>query len=161
AALWSWRRMLSGRSLAWSPLGGLATGVFAGLAALAKLNGALAMIVVAAWAAIAMALPRFALRRKLAFAQLAFVAGVVSVLVFCWLNPFVSAQPRGLVVRLSGTERLQFLVQHRVDVGRGQQVKFAHNALTTPADKLSTVVVQGFGRFGLLGPRHSDSTIRY
>jgi hypothetical protein len=38
---------------------------------------------------------------------------------------------------------------------------FPHNALPTAFDKLATVCVQGFGRFGPFGPHESNSRIRY
>ena len=38
---------------------------------------------------------------------------------------------------------------------------FSHNALHSLSDRAGVVAVQGFGRFGPLGPRKSDSTRRY
>jgi hypothetical protein len=38
---------------------------------------------------------------------------------------------------------------------------FPHNALYEPSERLWVVAVQGFGRFGPLGPSRSDSTRRY
>jgi hypothetical protein len=57
--------------------------------------------------------------------------------------------------------RFEFLIEHRRQVSRGQQFEFSHNALHTLPERAKVVAVQGFGRFGLLGPSKSDSTVRY
>ena len=58
-------------------------------------------------------------------------------------------------------ERVGLLVSYRMWSSRSQQVAFPHNALVTPAEKIKAIAVQGFGRFGPLGPRRFDSTRRF
>ena len=62
-------------------------GVCAGLAALAKLNGALAMIIVLAWTLLTLVLPWVAIGRKLAVMAMAAIAGTVSLITFVALEP--------------------------------------------------------------------------
>ncbi|WP_406696731.1 phospholipid carrier-dependent glycosyltransferase [Singulisphaera sp. Ch08] len=168
AFLWAWRRLLDGRfgPTAWL-MAGLA-GLAGGLAPLAKLNGALAMIIVSAWALLALALPRIARTRKLAVVVAALIAGVMSLAIFIAGNPFLTAHPQGAMgpeleakARMSLGQRMRYLVDHRVGISRGQMQLFKHNALPTAFDKLGTVCVQGFGRFGPFGPHESNSRIRY
>ncbi len=143
-------------------------GVLAGVAALAKLNGALAMIIVLAWALLALALPHVAIGRKLAIVSMAAIAGIVSLMVFVALNPFLTARPRGVlrpslatIAELNVTRRAKLLIEHRMAVPRDQKILFPHDALRTPVEKLAVLLVQGFGRFGPFGPRHSDSRRRH
>jgi 4-amino-4-deoxy-L-arabinose transferase-like glycosyltransferase len=168
AFLWAWRKLLNGRLGGASWLMAGAAGMAAGLAALAKLNGALAMIVVLAWAVLASVLPGVAISRKLAVIAAATFAGIVSIATFVALNPFLTAQPAGAlnpatreIARMSLGQRMRQLIDHRMGVSRGQMVLFPHNALTHPLDKIGTVGVQGFGRFGPFGPHESRSVIRY
>ncbi|SIO67552.1 Dolichyl-phosphate-mannose-protein mannosyltransferase [Singulisphaera sp. GP187] len=166
--LWAWRRLLNGRlgPSTWLLAG--AAGLAGGLAALAKLNGALAMIIVVAWTLLALVLPRIASARKGAVVVAALVAVGVSIATFIAGNPFLTAQPRGALnsqlqatARLSLGQRMRFLVDHRMGISRGQMEIFPHNALPTAFDKIATVCVQGFGRFGPFGPHESNSRIRY
>ncbi len=166
--LWAWRRFLGGRSGPGSwLLAGLA-GLCGGLATLAKLNGALALIVIAAWAGLAAGLSKVPLVQKVTIAAAAVVSGLVALGVFTLLNPFLTARPRqplgpGMeqVADRSILGRAYWLVEHRMSVSRGQQDLFSTYALRTPAEKLEAVAVQGFGRFGPLGPRRDDSTRRF
>ena len=166
--LWVWRRMLAGRGGAAAWIATALAGTSAGLAMLAKLNGGLALVIVAAWMLMALAMPGFPIRLRLAFAPAALVAAVVAGMTFVALNPFLTAHPNGgLPPPLAGTNRLSFwerarmLIVHRTEQAREQIVMFPHNALKTPVEKLEVAAVQGFGRFGPFGPRHSDSTRRF
>jgi 4-amino-4-deoxy-L-arabinose transferase-like glycosyltransferase len=166
--LWAWQRFLNGRSGPASLLLAALAGLCGGLATLAKLNGGLALIVIAAWAGLSAVLPKVLLGRKLAIASAAVVSGVVALGVFTLLNPFLTAQPRrslapGLeeIADRSILGRASWLVEHRWSVSRGQQDLHSTYALRTPADKLKAVAVQGFGRFGPLGPSRDDSTRRF
>lgn len=168
AALWAWKRFLAGRPAAASWLGAVLAGVCGGLAPLSKLNGALAMMIDAAWTLLALALPGFRFRRKLAVAQAALVSAVIALATFTVLNPFLTAHPRAfltptaaMIARKSLVERARLLIDYRVAVSRSQKDLFPHNALSTPLDKLAVVGVQGFGRFGPCGPHSSNSRIRY
>jgi 4-amino-4-deoxy-L-arabinose transferase-like glycosyltransferase len=168
AFLRAWRRLLDGRLGAGSWVMAGAAGVAGGLASLAKLNGALAMIVVVAWALLASVLPGIAISRKLAVVAAATFAGIVSIATFVALNPFRTAQPTGALhpaargfARMPLGQRMRHLVDHRMGVSRDQMLGFPHNALPNPLDKIGTVCVQGFGRFGPFGPHESRSVIRY
>lgn len=168
AALYTWQRLLAGRAPARAWLVATLAGFAGGMAALAKLNGALAMIVVSVWAVLAVLLPGVSWKRKLAVVLAALVSGIVSLATFVLLNPFVTAHPRGVLppssarfVRMAPAERMHFLAEFRMSVSQGQKTMFRHNALESAWDKLATVVVQGFGRFGPFGPHESRSWIRY
>ncbi len=154
----------------WRPVLVFLTGTFGGLAVLAKLNGGLGLIVVWSWLALAAVSMPIRCRDRAACMLLAASIGAVSLGVFVGLNPFVSARPRNLggvplmaqVARHESlSARLERIVSHRVEVSRAAKASFPRDALTTPIAKLSVLVVQGFGRFGPLGPTHSDSTRRY
>jgi 4-amino-4-deoxy-L-arabinose transferase-like glycosyltransferase len=169
-ALWAWRRTLAQGWGVGPALVGLAAGALAGLALLSKLSGGLALIIVAAWALLAAVLPRFPLRRKLGVAASSLIAGGIAFLTFVALNPFMFAHPKALLPRqraLAGLAalglegRARELIQHRLRVPREQQLIFPDDALRTPLDKVAAVAVQGYGRFGPLGPRLSKSWIRF
>jgi 4-amino-4-deoxy-L-arabinose transferase-like glycosyltransferase len=166
--LWTWRRLLAGRFGPATWLAAGAAGVAGGLAPLAKLNGALGMIIVVAWGGFACVLPQLALRRKLAVAVAVTGTGIVALGTFIALNPFLTAQPRTVlnpdaqdIARMSLGQRLGYLVSHRMKVSRDQMQLFPDDALPGPIEKLSTVAVQGFGRFGPFGPHASNSVVRY
>src|SRR5262249_18987870 len=96
------------------------------------------------------------------------MAGLSAWLVFVELNPSMTANPAGrLPVRLryladmDPWERFLFFVDYRRDMSRSQQRMFSHNALESLGDRAAVVLVQGFGRFGPLGPSKSDSERRY
>jgi hypothetical protein len=166
AGLWAWRKLLRDRPgpLAW--LGAVLAGLLGGLAALAKLNGALAMMIVISWAMLAVALPRVVWNRKFTVLVGAFVSSVASLIVFIVLNPFLTAHPRvvsppsAAIARMSLAQRVRFLADHRLRVSSEQKGIFPHNALETSLEKVKVVLVQGFGRFGVFGPRRNDSTRR-
>ena len=167
-ALWTWREMLAGRLRPSRLLAAGLAGVFGGLAALSKLTGGLAMIVLAAWVLLAISLPGVRIGRRFAVVLSALISGVVAFAVFLALNPFLTARPHGplnperrQIARMNLRERVGLLVSYRMWSSSSQQVAFPHNALVTPAEKLKAIAVQGFGRFGPLGPHRSDSTRRY
>jgi 4-amino-4-deoxy-L-arabinose transferase-like glycosyltransferase len=166
--LWVWKRTLAGRGGPANVIAAILAGVAAGLSPLAKLNGGLTLVIIVAWTLFTLGLPRFPLGRRLAFARAALVSAIVAVLTFVALNPFLTAQPTGPlpphVAAIAGRgfwARVRMLVVQRVEVSRSQVVNFPHNALTGPRDKIAVAAVQGFGRFGPFGPRHSDSERRY
>jgi hypothetical protein len=169
--LWSWCRILAGRGGPAAWLAAALAGIAAGLAALAKLNGGLALVIVFAWLLLTLALPGFPIRRRLAFVPAVLVATVVAAVTFVALNPFLTAHPRRALThprdvsaKLGCWSRLQLLVVHRADMARNQKLGFAPYALNTPAEKLKVAAVQGFGRFGPFGPQRYErlaSTRRY
>jgi 4-amino-4-deoxy-L-arabinose transferase-like glycosyltransferase len=165
--LWTWRRWVSGRGAGrvWAAIG--AAGLCVGLALLCKLSGALALMVLAGWAVLGAVL-----RGRVVSAVGSGLAGLLAVVAACGtfvvLDPFLTAHPPpplppalAALDRAWLGERARLRAELRVKVASGQQEMFPHNALHTPLDKAATTAVQGFGRFGPLGPAHSDSTRRY
>jgi len=168
--LWAWIRLLSGRGVVVPALGlAIGSGVLGGLATLAKLNGALGGFILAGWAALAIGLPVCSKWGRAAFVVATVGAGFVSFGTFAALNPFLTARPAGPIdPSLAATARLTFagrvhaVAEHRVGVSARAPSQFPNDALTTPRDKVGAVLVQGFGRFGPLGPRgRTDSTVRF
>lgn len=165
--LWLWRRSLSRGLGRFDGLAGsLALGVLGGLAVLAKLNGGLGLMIVGAWAILGLSLDRFARRRRVAFLGLSGAAGAVSLATFVALNPAVTARPTGpppprmlgpLPADQSPVDRLRAIVHHRASVSSHARSQFPHDALNGTTEKVAAVAVQGFGRFGPLGPWDHDS----
>ncbi len=169
AGLTSWSRWIVGRET-WRAVGGMSllAGLFVGLAVVSKLNGAIAGFILAGWVGLAMVIPRVKLASKVGISIATLGAGFVAFATFVALNPFLTAHPVGTirpavrgVAALSFLERLDVIKTHRVYVSKIGQHKFPKDALLTLPDKLTAVVVQGYGRFSPLGPRHSDSTRRF
>ncbi len=169
--LWVWRRALNDRLGRWTGVGvSLVVGLLAGLAVLTKLNGGLGLMVLGAWSVLALGLRWFPIRRRVKIAVSTLIAGVVSLVAFVVLNPFLYAHPTGsppprmllpAPVDQSIFERLRLLIRHRAEVSKQAAQLFPNDALRTPREKLSAVAVQGFGRFGPFGPRDHSSVIPY
>jgi hypothetical protein len=168
--LWAWKRLLAGRPAAWPTVGvAIGAGICAGLAVLAKLNGALAGFILAGWAALGLVLPSFSLRSRLTYTGSCVMAAGFAFALFVALNPFLTARPRRLsnpaLVRLAGMglmERVEVVKDHRVQVSEQAKQIFPNDALRGPFEKIKAVAVQGFGRFGPFGPRGwTDSTRRF
>jgi len=176
-ALWAWRRAWSGRiGLASWLLSSLA-GLAAGLALLSKFNAFLALMVIGDWSVAAVLAPGLNLPRKLTIAAGAVLTTLVALGLFVTLNPFMTARfsggaPIELIIlskqiredlpakiqamsNLNLGQRFRKLVDRRLEVSKGQQISFPHNALNDIGEKIKVFVVQGFGRFGLLGPSGS------
>jgi 4-amino-4-deoxy-L-arabinose transferase-like glycosyltransferase len=161
----AWERILSGRSGA---IRGILTftvsGVLGGLAVLAKLNGGLGLMVLAAWCVLGLLVERRSWKPRGMLVAGTLTAGLAALVVFVMLNPFVTARPTGHLtpearaIRRAGIlDRCLGLIRHRLEVPRGQQAIFPHNALPGTTEKLKAVAVQGFGRFGLLGRKRYDA----
>jgi hypothetical protein len=166
-ALWTCRRVLSGRSLPAACFGATAAGVAAGLSLLSKVSGALALIIIAAWA-IGVFLLQGPLSRKVFFSVMALLTATTAGLTFLALDPFLTTRPHAhlpvaaeAIKNQDLLQRTEMMLRLRLRVSANQKIMFPHNALNTSADKLSTAVVQGFGRFGPFGPTRTDSTRRY
>ncbi len=165
----SWSRWVGGKGGSRAAVGMiLGAGVFAGLSVLAKLNGAIACMILGTWAFLGVLLDRVPARSKLGLAASTLGAVAVAFGTFVALNPFLTAKPPGPIrADLEGVaaagflERVDAVRRHRVEVSRRGQEIFPRDALTTPTAKLAAVAVQGYGRFSPLGPSHSDSTKRY
>ena len=96
------------------------------------------------------------------------MTAAVALALFVALNPFMTARPSEPlpppvknIASLSLWQRFDFQMRHRFQVSESQKLNFPHNALHTIADKTKVFAVQGFGRFGLLGPLDADSTVRF
>jgi hypothetical protein len=157
---------IGSRALSWSLT--LLAGAFVGLAVLCKLNGTLAGMILAAWATLALVFKGVSLPSRLGLAAATVAAGALAVATFTALDPTLTARPSAplptgmeRVASLSPWGRATLVKDHRVEVSANGQRRFSKDALLTPVDKALAVIVQGFGRFSPLGPRHSDSTRRY
>ncbi len=163
-----WREAVAGRHRARGLPLFITAGLLAGLAILAKFNGVLALLCFAAWCLLGLSLPRVSPERKLMLAAGTAAAIGAAWFVFLELNPFMTAHPTGRlpaaarkIAEMGPGHRFEFLIEHRRQVSRGQQFAFSHNALHSLTERAKVVVVQGFGRFGPLGPSKSVSTVRY
>ena len=170
AGLWAWRSVLSGRwKLGRAAAASVLAGALGGLAVLAKLNGGLGLIVVAVWALLGALLPGSSLRIKATLLVGLVLNGATAFAAFTLMNPTMTARPAGPFPNAAMEElaarglygRASAIVNHRLVVSRAQREMFTQNALPDLPEKLRAVVVQGFGRFGPLGPSHSNSPIRY
>lgn len=148
-------------------VGSIAAGLACGLAILCKFNGFLALIVLAAWSAVVLVSPGTPLPRRLLIAASPLASGAVAFLTLVLLNPFLTARPavaHGPTRILAGysiLQRLHFQFRHRIALSDGQKRTFVGDALNDPLDKAKVFLVQGFGRFGPLGPSASNSVKRY
>jgi hypothetical protein len=84
------------------------------------------------------------------------------------MNPFMTARPLGPLPQdcrelasMNLWQRFEHQVRHRLGTSNEQRANFPHNALHSFAEKAEVFAVQGFGRFGPLGPSRSDSTVRF
>ncbi|MFO0890408.1 MAG: 4-amino-4-deoxy-L-arabinose transferase [Isosphaeraceae bacterium] len=167
--LWAWKAALSRERGGPAALVAMAgAGLAAGLAILAKFNGMLVLMVLAAWCIFGVLLPWVPAARKGLLVLETGLAILIALAAFVALNPFFTVRPKGplppplqALAELDTVGRFRFLMDHRLDVSRGQQRLFPHNALLSFADRAAVLAVQGFGRFGPLGPSDSDSTRRF
>jgi 4-amino-4-deoxy-L-arabinose transferase-like glycosyltransferase len=167
--LWWWQRVWSGWSARVMVVLPCLAGICAGLALLSKFSGFLGLMIIASWSALTLIAPRVSLRRKLTVAGGASAAAAVALAVFVVLNPFMTARPGGPTLTrearvLAGQniwQRFDYQARHRFQSSAKQQINFPKDALFTSLAKSEVVAVQGFGRFGLLGPTQSDSTVRF
>lgn len=164
-------RIRAGRGLA----GGLgllaAAGVCSGLAIACKLNGLLAPMVLAAWCGLGMIATGLTCRARLSMAAGGLLAAATMLVTSLGINPTYTSHPAGPIARPEFAERVgespwgrfRRMVRYRLETAEDQRnmVKFGSYVFRTPADKLAVFAVQGFGRFGPLGPSRSDSEVRY
>ncbi len=146
----------------------LLAGVGLGLGLLCKFNALLGLMIIAGWTLFGLFNPSLPVRHKLTQSFGAVATALTTFLLFVALNPFMTSQGAPVVlapgVEPPGNDpwsRFRFQIDHRMRLSRGQQQSFPHNALETGLDKAKVFFVQGFGRFGPLGPTKSDSKIRY
>jgi 4-amino-4-deoxy-L-arabinose transferase-like glycosyltransferase len=165
----AWQRWAAGKG-GWRPWISMTigAGVFAGLAALSKLNGSLAVMILGAWMILGLVIERVPIRSKLALGLATLMAASVAFGTFAALNPFLTAHPKNVVgTPLEGVASASFwgrvdkIAEHRIDVSSNAKDQFPDDALRTPLAKLAAVAVQGYGRFSPLGPRYDDSTRRF
>lgn len=167
-ALRAGTRWLDGRDRHAGWLAAAGAGVCVGLSLLSKLSGLLGLMVVAAWAVLTLG-ARVPAARKVKILGAAALVAVAAAATFVALDPFLTAHPSsrplpaGLaaVERMSIAARVRTMLELRFRVSTDQKAMFPHNAVNTPAEKVATAAVQGFGRFGPFGPPRSDSTRRF
>lgn len=173
--LGSWARMLSGdRPVRAFLVMGLGSGTLAGLATLSKLSGGLALMTLGAWALLAAVLPGVNGARKGMVVGSVGLAGLVAYGTFILGNPLLVTRPTvpkqspEEVIRLADLGligRTKAVMDHRADVSNGAQehplFKEQGYPVSGVGSKVAVVGVQGFGRFGPLGPRTTDSIVRY
>jgi len=164
----AWKSLLARGPIAPSLLLLIAAGCSAGLSILSKFNGILALLTMVGWTCLALALPGISRAAKLGLCAGTGGAIMTAWAVFVALNPFMTAHPAGhlppelrTIAELGTWQRFLFLLQHRQQVSSQQQGMFPDDALHSIRDRAGVVLVQGFGRFGLFGPRKSDSTRRF
>lgn len=162
---WAWSGFLRGRKSAW--LAAVLAGVSAGLAVESKLNGGLAVMVLVAWAGLGSLLPGTSWKSWGALMAGTMTAGLAALTTFVVLNPALTANPPGPVAgdflelsRKGWPARTWEVIRFRASVSSEAKDQFPDDALRTATDKITAVAVQGFGRFGPLGPSHTDSTAR-
>ncbi len=146
----------------------LAAGCAAGLSILAKLSGVLALLVMSVWCFLGLLLRKVSPVRRLVMLGGTGLAFLAAATIFVALDPFMTARPTvwlppdlQAISNLPVAGRFRLLIKHRAEVSRDQQEMMEHNALHTLSDRAWVLAVQGFGRFGPLGPAKSNSEIRY
>jgi 4-amino-4-deoxy-L-arabinose transferase-like glycosyltransferase len=165
--LWAWKRIWSGRVGVSTVLGALGAGVAAGLSVLCKFTGFLGLMVIVSWCGVALAAPALLAARKLVIAAASLLTVSTALCVVVALNPFLTARPPApppeyrRLAALGPWERFLFQVRYRKEASDWQKGKMSHNALYSMAERAKVFAVQGFGRFGPLGPSTSDSRVRY
>jgi 4-amino-4-deoxy-L-arabinose transferase-like glycosyltransferase len=166
--LWWWQRIWSGRQGAATVLLPCLAGACAGLSLLSKFSGFLGLLIIAAWTGLTLIAPGLKLKARLILGCGSIVTALIALALFVALNPFMTARPAEPlpptihdIAILNLWKRFDFQMKHRFTVSENQQRSFPHNALHTIADKTKVFAVQGFGRFGLLGPDDTDSTVRF
>jgi 4-amino-4-deoxy-L-arabinose transferase-like glycosyltransferase len=162
------QRVWAGRHGALLALLPVASGVALGLSLLSKFSAFLALMTVATCGVLCLFAPRLTIARRLAIAGAGIASPVIAAAVFIALNPFMTAHPSVKLPKemaalsdMGLRERLDIQWKRRLQSSEIQRVNFSPNAVYTLPQKAAVVAVQGFGRFGLLGPRHSDSTVRF
>lgn len=171
-AMRAWIGLMKGkRPWGWALLM-TAAGVPVGLAISSKLSGGMGALVIGGWLAMGFGMKGVSAGRKALLVGSSVAAGAIAFGVMLGTNPTLTANPplpRDASVELhelvsqGPVDRAKALVKFRSEVSKSQQSmpKFQEYALETIAEKVPVVVVQGFGRFGPLGPRRSDSTKRF
>ena len=168
--LWWWRRVWSGRLGVATVVLPCLAGACAGLSLLCKFSGFLGLMIIAAWTGNDLVRAR---RRAQAASCILGSGSVVTAMValafFVGLEPFHDGPATRnhclhrckSIASLSVWQRFDFQMKHRLQVSENQKFSFPHNALHTILRKTKVFAVQGFGRFGLLGPSDADSTVRF
>lgn len=165
---------LGGARRSWSGRGGslffAAAGLCSGLAIVCKLNGLLAPMIVTAWCGLAALVPGPGRPARLGFAGAWALSMGTMLMTMVALNPTLTCRPAGPVrpelPRIAAQNplgRFREIVRYRLESAAEQRKigKFARDVVSTPRDKLGVFAVQGFGRFGPLGPSKSNSEVRY
>ena len=159
----AWEHLIRGRLDVIRCVGwGAICGAVAGLAVLAKLNGGVAVMTMAAWLILGNVLPGVSMRRVARSLVFAASGAGVALLTFLVGNPYLTAHPDGpcppgYMAPVPADEgigpRLWRVIDHRRRVSEIAWDQFPDDALRDPASRLAVVAAQGFGRYGSLGPR--------
>ncbi len=166
-ALWTGQRIWRGGGAGVYLVGVITAGLASGLAILCKFNGFLTLMVLAVWSAVVLVSPGVSLARRLLIATGPILSTAVAFTALVVLNPFLTAHPTGthgptrILASYGIVERLRFQFRHRFALSDSQKRTFTGDALNDPLDKAKVFWVQGFGRFGPLGPSVSNSVNRY
>ncbi len=166
--LWVWARIWSrgfGFAIVLLPF---FAGVLSGLSLSCKLNGFIGVGVIVAWSMATWLAPGLSIGRKLAV-SLAAVITVAAALGTCVaLNPFLTAHPSGhlkgdarVLLPKKPWERFRCQIDFRQTLSAGQKLNFPNDALYDLSERSKVILLQGFGRFGLFGPRAADSRERF
>ncbi len=146
-------------------------GIASGLAIDCKLNGLLGPMVIASWSGLLMIAPGsgWRMRRRIVAVGVAAVATMLVTLMY--FNPTYTCRPRVPITQPEFVSRAQEppwarfrrMVQFRLSTAEEQRKmeKFDRDVVRGPAEKAAVFAVQGFGRFGPLGPSASNSEVRY
>jgi 4-amino-4-deoxy-L-arabinose transferase-like glycosyltransferase len=162
--VWAGRGIVSGLALF------AGAGVCSGISIACKLNGLLALMIIAAWCGLSLLVPRLSARCRLELGGGLVLTIVMTAVTFLVLNPALTARPRVRLrpelaarARQGPWERFVTIVRYRLETADGQRrmAKFAPDVLRSPVEKISVFVVQGFGRFGPFASEESDSRVRY
>ncbi len=165
--LWFWKRAIEAEGIAFGRLSLAAlAGVVSGLAVAAKLNGGLAVMAFCSWCLLGMHVAsNNRIRIELAAGFLLFVT--LSFATFVLTNPTIYAHPQIALTeefaRVNGmgiVDRTKLVIDHRAKVASSSASGFIE-ATPTFDRKAGAFFVQGFGRFGPMGPSASNSRIRY
>ena len=144
-------------------------GVLEGLSLVCKLNGFLGLAIVTSWCGIAWLVPSLSIGRKLAITCATIVTIALAIAVAVAFNPYLIARPgRALtnqarpLLTMNVWQRFGHQVKLRLETSElPEEANYNDDALIDLPERARVILMQGFGRFGLFGPREADSTQRY
>jgi hypothetical protein len=164
--LFMWVRICSKGSIAAAVVLPWFAGTLGGMSLSCKFNGFLGLGIVVACSGLTWLPGRLSIARRLAVTGATIVTVAVAMAMALALNPYMTAKPaeRGLSLAAASLraknvwERFCYQVTFRLDTAKHEKVTFPNDALHNVGEKTKVVLVQGFGRFGLFGPRAADTS---